>query len=275
MVNSITTSNKENGISYWEKQIKDVSNVDEKFANARDIGFLRMNYARNTVLGSLSKKFDSFDMYKIQVQSNGKLALSARTSKNEGEDGNVLDLSKYQDALDEAMKMTDPEGWEALQVQRAEEDKNKKLIQYTAPGLRIEVYMQKGGRDVLIADSHAEEGSKLREAADQMFTGEYRAQKGNYYIKVSRDDTIDADSEQGYALQTQLGTSFRHEYSITEAPSDDVKNKKASTRPSLDTSTISYANVLEIQASKYQATAQMLQVGYLNMADIYNKNSKY
>ena len=33
---------------------------------------------------------------------------------------------------------------------------------------------------------------------------------------------------------------------------------------------LSSVNALQIQASKYEATAQMLQVGYLNMANILN-----
>ena len=39
--------------------------------------------------------------------------------------------------------------------------------------------------------------------------------------------------------------------------------------------TLSAVNALQIQAQRYQTAAQMMQVGYMNMADIYNNNSKF
>ena len=39
--------------------------------------------------------------------------------------------------------------------------------------------------------------------------------------------------------------------------------------------TLSSVNALAIQAQRYQTAAQMLEVGYLNMANIYNNNSKF
>lgn len=80
------------------KQVKDVNDVDEKFSNSRDLGYLRLNYSRLTAVGSLAK-YDKEDNYKVTVQSNGKLSISIRNAS--AEDEKVLDLSKYEEALDE------------------------------------------------------------------------------------------------------------------------------------------------------------------------------
>lgn len=99
MTSSISgTSNVKDGIAYWEKQVKDVNDVDEKFSNSRDLGYLRLNYSRLTAVGSLAK-YDKEDNYKVTVQSNGKLSISIRNAS--AEDEKVLDLSKYEEALDE------------------------------------------------------------------------------------------------------------------------------------------------------------------------------
>ena len=62
-------------LGYWEKTVTDVNNVDESFANARDLGYTRLNYARVSVVGKLSEYYDSSDMYKIQLQSNGTVTI--------------------------------------------------------------------------------------------------------------------------------------------------------------------------------------------------------
>lgn len=103
-----SSSNVKDGIAYWEKTAADVNDVDEKFSNARDLGYLRLNYARVTSIAQLSE-YDKEDNYKIQVQSNGKFSLALRNT--EGTDDKVLDLSKYDEALDELKKQFDPEGY--------------------------------------------------------------------------------------------------------------------------------------------------------------------
>ncbi len=280
MVSTIpSSSNKdENGISAWEKTLQDMNNVDETFANARDLGYTRLNYSRTTAIGQLASKYDSVDIYKIQVQSNGKLSVSLRG----GDDSNekVLDLSKYEEKLDELKKLTDPEGWAAEQEKKKEEEANQDLLALTAPGFRLEVYtVGRGGKEVLVGDSGAEKGSDEREALESMLKGEYKAKKDTtYYFKISRDDTVGKNDELSYALQIQQGDSYRHDYVMKETISEDTKNKTESKVPLTQTSasgTLSSVNALEIQATRYQATAQMLQVGYLNMANIYNNYNKY
>lgn len=263
----------ENGVAGWQKSVTDVNNIDELFRNARDVGYLRMNVSRLNVIGSLSAKYDASDLYKIQVQSNGKLKVAVRTGDAEDdEDKPVLDLSKYQEALDAAEQAIDPVGYAQKQAEKAEQEATQSLMETTAPGLRMQVYMKKGGREVLVADSHAEEGTKLREAADKMLTGEYKAKKGEYYVKIERDDTVELKKELNYVVQMHIGDSYKHDYTIKEQASTDTKSKKISTVPaSILNGTISTANALQIQALRNESAANMLADGYLNLASIYNK----
>lgn len=259
----------------WEKTLTDMNNVDETFANARDLGYTRLNFARTTAIAKLAKSYDSSDYYKVQVQSNAKLGVSLRDGT---EDENVLDLSKYEAALDALKQQTDPEGYQKEQAEKkAKEEEN--LLSMTAEKLSIQVYMTQGGKQVLIGDSTAEKGSKLRETMDDMLKGDYRAKKGDYYFKITRnEETTTKNEEISYALQVSQGTNFKHDYVMKEQESADTKNKKESRVPLTQSSasgSLSAVNALEIQASRYQATAQMLQVGYMNMADIYNSYNKY
>lgn len=273
MVSSISgnTNKDENGISSWEKTVKDVNDIDEKFANARDMGYTRLNYARVTTVGQLSK-YDSVDNYKIQVQSNGKLSISLRGTNSDDE--KVLDLSKYDDALDKLKQQTDPEGWKKEQAAKKEKEANQKLLEITAKGLQMQVYTVKNGKEVLVGDSNADKDSKAYETMSQILSGDYRAQKGTYYIKVSRDEDVSSKEEMPYALQIMQGDKYKHDYVMKEQVSDDTKNKTTSkVATSSSDGTLSGANAMQIQAAKYQATAQMLQIGYLGMADIYNRNS--
>lgn len=259
----------------WEKTLTDMNNVDEIFANARDLGYTRLNFARTTAIAKLAKSYDSSDYYKVQVQSNAKLGVSLRDGT---EDENVLDLSKYEAALDALKQQTDPEGYKKEQAEKkAKEEEN--LLSMTAEKLSIQVYMTQGGKQVLVGDSTAEKGSKLRETMDDMLKGDYRAKKGDYYFKITRnEETATKNEEISYALQVSQGENFKHDYVMKEQESADTKNKKESRVPLTQSSasgSLSAVNALEIQASRYQATAQMLQVGYMNMADIYNSYNKY
>ena len=76
-------------------------------------------------------------------------------------------------------------------------------------------------------------------------------------------------------MQIKQGYNYKHDYVTTESVSSDTKNKTTSKVPSTTSSsgTLSSVNALEIQATKYQATAQMLEIGYQSIANLYNKNS--
>lgn len=177
MVSSIssTTNKDENGISSWEKTVQDVNDIDEKFSTARDMGYTRLNYARVTTIGSLAE-YDSVDYYKIQVQSNGKLSISLRGTQGDEEE-KVLDLSEYEEKLNELKKLTDPEGWAKEQEEKKAAEANQKLLELTAKGFQLQVYTVKNGKEVLVGDSEAEKGSKTYEAMKEILSGDYRAKK--------------------------------------------------------------------------------------------------
>lgn len=192
---------------YWEKTLTDMNNVDESFANARDLGYSRLNYSRLTAIGTLAK-VDKVDIYKTNVISNrGQVSISVRTG---GEDSKVLDLSTYETYLNQLKQQTDPEGYEKEKAEKKKEQAEKSSLELTAPGVRIEVYStNRQGKQVLVADSAEDEGSELRENLELMLTGEYEASKGTYYIKISRDETVDSDEEMPYALQIKNGRYFQ------------------------------------------------------------------
>lgn len=168
-------------LGYWEKTVTDVNNVDESFANARDLGYTRLNYARVSVVGKLSEYYDSSDMYKIQLQSNGTVSLSIKGGDSSNE--KVLDLSAYEQKLDELKKITDPEGWAKEQEEKALAEQNKDWMAELAPGLKVEVYtINKNGKETLIGDSSAEKGTETRDNIDAMFSGEYKAKKTPCFI---------------------------------------------------------------------------------------------
>ena len=270
MVSSIssTTNKDENGISSWEKTVQDVNDIDEKFSTARDMGYTRLNYARVTTIGSLAE-YDSVDYYKIQVQSNGKLSISLRGTQGDEEE-KVLDLSEYEEKLNELKKLTDPEGWAKEQEEKKAAEANQKLLELTAKGFQLQVYTVKNGKEVLVGDSEAEKGSKTYEAMKEILSGDYRAKKGTYYIKVSRD----SKEEMPYALQIMQGDSYKHDYVMKEQVSEDTTNKKNTNVPTSSTDgALSGANAMMIQAARYQTTAQMLEVGYQNLASIYSSGS--
>lgn len=278
MVNSIprATNVDDSGIGRWEKSVTDVNDVDEKFANARDLGYMRLNYARVSTVGQLAE-YDTVDMYKIQVQSNGKLSISLRSGA-EDENSSVLDLSSYQQKLDELKKQLDPEGYEKEQEEKAKEAEKYGLLGENGEGLQIQVYMVKNGKEVLIGDTTAEKGSDEYTNMEQLLNGEYKAKKGEYYFKISRTEDYDEDKSLAYVMQIKQGEKYKHDYVTTESVSDDTKNKTTSKVPSTTTSSsgaLSSVNALAIQATKYQATAQMLEIGYQTIANLYSKNSKF
>lgn len=274
MVSGISgnNSNVENGIHYWEKNAKDVNNIDETYANARDLGYVRLNYSRLTAVGKLSAKYDSSDMYKVTVQSNGKMAISLR---DDSADDKVLDLSKYDQAYKELLKQTDPDAYDALIAKEDEETAKQKLLSYTAPGMKVEVFQSKNGRQVLVGDSSAKEDTDLRKNLDSMLTGDYKATKGDYYIKVSRDESMADTKEMSYAMQVSMGDKFKHEYAFTEAVSDDTKNKTITKISAEIKANLNGATAMSAQAARNQSLSQMLQLGYMGMSDIYSKNSKF
>ena len=277
-ISSAASNKDENGVYGWEKSVTDVNNVDEGFATARDLGYTRLNYARVTTIAELGK-YNNVDTYKIQLQSNGKLSISLRSG--DGNDDKVLDLSKYEEYLEDLKQQLNPTDYLDQQIKEEEDSLNKGLLDDTAPGMTIKVYMVKNNKTVLIGDSTADKDSKEYETIKSIMMGEYRASKGNYYIEVGYAEDAEKSDTTPYAMQIMQGTKYVHDYITKQSASSDTKNKEVSTRPDATltastangTATISAAYAAQIQAIRNEGAANMLAAGYLNVASLTAEKS--
>ena len=283
-----SVSNKVNGVAAWDKAVADVNNIDESFANARDLGYSRLNNTRISVIGRLGK-YDNKDTYRVQVLSNGKLLVNIRAEEKSDK---VLDLSSYEQKLaeielqnatmgifseEDKIDMTPKTPLEIAQakVKQLKEERAQKeagLLDDWADGMNIKVYMQKGKRTVLVGDSSAAKDSKEYTAMKEMLLGDYRAKKGNYYIEVSSEKTL--AEEKPYIMQIKQGKKYINDYLVQEAKSPDSKNETISLTSSTSSSEqISSAYAAQIQAQKYQATATMMSDAYLNFSSMTTKKT--
>ncbi len=275
------TNRDENGRYSWEKRVVDVNDVDESFGTARDLGYTRLNYARVTTVSTLDK-YDTKDTYAIQLQSNGNLKITMKCG--DSSDEKVLDLSKYEEKLEEIKRSLNPLEYAKDQLDQLKDDVAKDIFEENAPGLYMKVYISQNGRQKLIADSTADKDSKLYQAAEEIMNGEYKAKKGNYYIETGYKEGFEIPKDgTPYALQILQGNTFKHDYITTEGKSVDSKKQKVTTTPDQDlaaatggygTASISAAYAAQIQAQSNAATATMLANGYLNMASITSHSSK-
>lgn len=267
---SSTSNVDENGVAGWEKSVTDVNNIDESFANARDLGYTRLNYSRITTIAQLGE-YNERDIYKVQVQSNGKLSISLR---NEGVEENVLDLSEYEQYLDELKQQLDPEGYAEEQAAQKAEQEDLDLLETTAPGMTLKVYMVKNGKEILIADSTAEKDSEEYQNMSAILSGDYRATQGNYYIEVGKTEDADPKADHPYAMQILQGTTYKHDYVMTQSDSADTTNKEISTtqdtslNSTTGTSAISAAYAAQIQAVRDEGAANLLASGASNLSSL-------
>ena len=284
-----SVSNRVNGVAGWDKSVVDVNNVDENFSNARDLGYSRLNRTRISVIGRLGK-YDSSDLYRVQVQSNGKLFINIRNGDSVEADNNRQ--KAYESKLEELKKtlanMGIPQEDEEIPapvepetpldkaraaVAKMKEERakaNAGLLDELAPGMNIKVYKQQGKKTVLIGDSSADKSSKEYANMKSILEGNYRAKKGEFFIEVGSSDTIKEDKP--YVLQIKLGNRYTDDYLVKEGNSEDSKNKTISLTSSTSSSEqISSAYAAQIQAQKYESTANMLSSSYLNLSSIKNK----
>lgn len=283
-----SVSNKVDGVAGWDKSVVDINNIDENFANARDLGYSRLNNTRISVIGRLGK-YDDKDLYRVQVQSNGKIFLNIRSGDEEKE--KVLDLSKYEARLEEIKAQNEAlgikDGKEELEIiktpvdivkeelakKKAEKEKaNAGLLDELAPGMTIKIYTQKGNKTVCIGDSTADKNSKEFETMKSIMSGEYKAKKGLYFIEIGSED--DLRKEVPYVLQMKQGSKYVNDYLVTEANSEDSKKETISTTSSTSSSEqISAAYAAQIQAMQYEATTTMMVNAYTNLSSIRNKQN--
>jgi len=283
-----SVSNKVDGVAAWDKAVVDVNNVDESFANARDLGYSRLNNTRISVIGRLGK-YDNKDTYHVQVLSNGKMMVNIRSEEKSDK---VLDLSAHELKLAEiklqnaAMGIKDEEDLidttpktpleiaqaKVKEIKEARNKESENLLHDAAEGMSIKVYMQKGRKTVLIGDSDAAKDSKEYTAMKEMLSGEYRAKKGNYYIEIGSTETL--SEEKPYIMQIKQGKKYVNDYLVQEAKSPDSRNETISLTSSTSSSEqISSAYAAQIQAQKYQATASMMSDAYTNFSSMTTKKT--
>ncbi len=242
------------------------------------MGYTRLNYARVTTIASLGK-YNERDIYKIQLQSNGNLSISLRNSS--GSDEKVLNLSEYETYLKELKQQLDPERYAAEQEAESEKLAEMDLLETTAPGMSLKVYMVKNGKQILIADSTADKDSEEYENMSAILSGEYKASKGDYYIEVAKTENADDSEDYPYAMQVLQGTNYKHDYIMTQADSSDTTNKTISTTTdsslsstsAAGTTVISAAYAAQIQAVSDEGAANMLAAGYNNISSVTGDSS--
>ncbi len=108
------------------------------------------------------------------------------------------------------------------------------------------------------------EAGELRKNFDDMLTGDYKAEKGNYYVKISRDSSITEKDEIYYVMQMSMG-SYKYDYLSKEAVSEDVKNGTLSLYSQNSTD---YSQAGTLLAAQMQGLSDMLTAGYQNYATI-------
>ncbi len=279
----VSVSNKVDGVAGWDKAVTDVNNVDETFANARDLGYSRLNNTRISVIGNLGK-YDDKDLYRIQVQSNGKIFINVRSGESTND--SVLDLSEYEMRLNEIKAQNESLGIkdnsvidttpktplekakaEVAKMKEEREKANAGLLDDIAPGMTIKVYMTKGNRTVTVGDSTADKNSKEFANMKAILSGDYKAKKGNYYIEISSEDNLRAKTP--YVMQIKQGDKYVNDYLVSEADSQDTEDETISlTSTTSSSEQISSAYAMQLQAQQYQATGTLLSDAYTNLAKI-------
>lgn len=245
-VTANTLTNTATGIGYWEKTVRDTT-VDD-ISIAKDIGHVRLNYSRLNVIGALSKG-DKEDWYKFNVISQGNMRLSVRTAST-GEEAN-----------------------ESLSEDQELEDISNEL---RAKNMKFEVYRYEGGRLKLFASNEAKEGTKEYDRFEGLINGELRmknADKGNYFIKLSRLDGKASDTEEPYALQVQMGDTRKHDYMTIEAAAKSYTAKSTdSDYTGPDSSLVGIGNIksstMTALMMAQQSAASLLETGAKNLLTI-------
>ena len=96
-----------------------------------------------------------------------------------------------------------------------------------------------------------------------ILSGDYRATKGNYYIEVGKTEDADPKADHPYAMQILQGTTYKHDYVMTQNDSADTTNKEISTtqdtslNSTTETSAISAAYAAQIQAFRSEIRKQV------------------
>lgn len=125
-------------------------------------------------------------------------------------------------------------------------------------GIRIQISDSRGK---LIADNGGT--GKYLDKFDDIKKSRERFSPGDYYIKVSREDTADTQTEIGYSLQVQVGDQYREDYDTIEYVADpNTKDDPVDTGPKATPTA---------QARQAEMLATMVGDGLNNFNNLLNR----
>lgn len=201
---------------------------DEQLKNARDVGNLHVNRSRLNVITTLSKG-EKEDWFKTTAYNNGKFRLSAinvSALDKESDVDSVLnsDGTSLTTAAEGAPKSDVEQILEKLKRDAdpnyEPEKKNDPKAMMKGQNLRVEVYVMKGNRQVLVATNDTDDAKNYQNFED-MVNGEYKVQRGTeLFVHVATADGKRVDDDTLYALQFQVGTRYTQNYTTKETSID-------------------------------------------------------
>lgn len=86
--------------------------------------------------------------------------------------------------------------------------------------LRVQVY---NGSKRIIADSDPTAGRKYDRYLEMISDKGSTADRGNYYIRISRIDSDDTSADSNYTFQLQMGTQVKNDYETIEYKAKELK----------------------------------------------------
>lgn len=249
------TGNTNSRVKAFEKTSSDVYN--DTIMNARDIGQLRKNYTRLSLITTLSEN-EKEDWFSFTSFSKGKARLSAV---------NLSDSAEKQDD-----KKTDKTATDALED--AKNNYEEAIKNFQGKNMRVELYAYVSNRQTLLA-SNDESNKKAYENFKNFMRGEFELGKGTYYIHVTTEDGSRVDKDTLYALQLQMGNTYEQDYLTKETAvshkgmtDGDLAYQAASEEAAAGNSALS-GSLLAAQGA-----ASILENGYTNLVNINNAKHK-
>ena len=224
------------------------------------------------VLGNMRTEEKTFDEMLSQLENIVRSLESGRVGLEDA-------LKAYQEGMLLKKACEEKLAQAKEQIDKLKKEEEADIFDDNAPGMYMKIYMVKNGKEVLIADSTAEKGSELRENAEAIMSGDYKAKKGNYFIETGYKEDAEVPKDgTAYAIQVLQGSSYKHDYVLTESKSADSKNEEITDTKDLSlsstatgaygVSTISGAYAAQIIAQSGSGAANMLVNGYLNVASL-------
>lgn len=244
---TLDATTKSTNVKAFEKTSAD--RYSDTILTARDIGQVRKNHSRLSVITTLSEN-EKEDWFSFTSVSKGKLRLTA------------VNLS---DKADSAEK-DDENATDALQ--QAQDDYEKAIENFQGKNIRVEVYSYVHNRQTLLA-TNDESNKNGFENFKNIMRGQYEIDKGAYYIHVATEDGKPVDKDTLYALQLQMGDTYKEDYLTKETAVNhkgmsegDVAYMGATERAEEGQSSLT-GSLLAAQGA-----ASILEAGYTNLVNM-------